>query len=336
MSLDGLANALVAETLNKAPFTVQDLVQGLRDGEMPTGAGFNFFGLKSTPSTLFEDRDGLATSMFNRHWSELTGKERDAVEVARPRLFEDIRERDEARGGLGDPISIARTQRDAIDDERIEEESAMAGLIQSGQITLQQLDDRMKVLQASSADQKQRVDETLGLSFEGTNADPNQQALSAWYDLREQAKMAGTDIFNFELFEGLESEFMSGLNPEQVRFIEERSRPEHAPELNWYFAAKDVVSQSGYYDTTDAAFQQLAGAMAPVDPNITSYSELLAAIEAAGRGGRRAEQAHLEALQNAVNSTAGAQKRLLRIGNPALDQALLTLGRVSTPATGSR
>lgn len=336
MSLDGLANSLVAETLNKAPFTIQDLVQGLRDGEMPVGAGFNFFGLKSTPTTLFEDRDQLATSMFSRHWSELTGKERDAVEVARPRLFEDIRDRDEARGGLGDPISIARTQRDAIDDERIDEESALAGLIQSGQITLQQLDDRMKVLQASSADQKQRVDETLGLSFEGTNADPNQQALSAWYDLREQAKLAGTDIFDFELFEGLESEFMAGLNPAQVRFIEERSRPEHAPELNWYFAAKDVVSQSGYYDTTDAAFQQLAGAIATVDPAITSYSELLAAIEAAGRGGERAKQAHLEALQNAVNSTAGAQKRLLRVGNPALDQALLTLGRVSTPAAGSR
>lgn len=335
MSLDGLLNAIVTETVNKAPFTVQDFSEGLARGDGPLvagrSAGFNFFGLKSAPTTLFEDRDQLATSMFDRHWSELTGKERDTVEAARPQLFEDIRERDEERGGLGDPISIARTQREKIDDSRIDEEAALSGLLQTGQITIRQLDDRMKVLQASSADQKQIVDDTLGLSFDGASADPNQQALSDWYDLREQAKLSGTDIFDFELFEGLEAAFMAGLNDEQRRFVEERSRPEHAPEIAWYYTAKDIVAQAGYYDTVDAAYKQLAGAIRTVDPTINSYSSLLAAIEAAGRAGSIAVQAHLEALKNAVDNTAGAQKQLLRVGNPALDQALLTLGRVSTP-----
>lgn len=335
MSLDGLLNAIVTETVNKAPFTIQDFREGLENGDGPLIAGrnasLNFFGLKSSPTTLFEDRDQLATTMFDRHWSELTGKERDTVEQARPQLFEDIRERDEERGGLGDPVSIARTQRAKIDDTRIAEEAALSNLLQTGQITINQLDDRMKVLQASSADQKQIVDDTLGLSFDGASADSNQQALSDWYDLREQAKLDGTDIFDFELFEGLEAQFMAGLTAEQRRFVEERSRPEHAPEIAWYYTAKEVVSQAGYYDTVDAAYQQLAGAISTVDPTIDSYSDLLAAIEAARRTGSIAVQAHLEALKDAVDNTAGAQKKLLRIGNPALDQALLTLGRVSTP-----
>ncbi len=334
MSLEGLGKAIITEATNKLPFTVQELGEGIRNREMPVGAGFNFFGTKATATTLFEDRDQLATSMFDRHWSELTGTERDSVEKARPQLFEDIRDRDESRGGLGDPISIARTQRDEIDAERIDEEGALAAALQNGQITITQLDDRMKVLQASSADQKKRVDTTLGLSFDGTNADPNQKALSDWYALRDEAKLAGTDIFDFDLFEGLEATFMRDLNPEQRRFIEERSRPEHNEALNWYYVAKDVVAQAGYYDTVDAAFQQLAGAIATVDPSIRNYSDLNAAIGAATRAGRRAEQAHLEALRNAVNQTAGAQKQLLRVGNPALDQALLTLGRVSRSVSG--
>jgi hypothetical protein len=331
MSLDGLMNALVTETVNKFPFTVQDFMQGLEDGEMPTGAGFNFFGLKSSPTTLFEDRDQLAVGLYDRHWSELTGVERDNVEATRPQLFEDIKQRDVERGGLGDPISIARTQRDDIDSDRISEEAALANLLQTGRITLNQLDDRMKVLQASSADQKQRVDETLGLSFTGSDSDPNQKALSDWYALRDQAKLEGTDLLDFDAWNGLEESYMATLTPEQTRFVEERSRPEHAPEMDWYYTAKEVVSQAGYYATVDGAFAQLQGAIATVAPDITSYSDLLAAIEALGRSGRLAEQAHLEALRNAVDNTAGAQKRLLRAGNPALDRALLTLGRVSTP-----
>ena len=126
---------------------------------------------------------------------------------------------------------------------------------------------------------------------------------------------------------------MATLNPEQTRFIEERSRSEHAPELDWYYGAKDVIATAGYYDTVDAAFDMLKGALVSIDggSDITSYSALMQALDTARASGDQMTVYQLDAIADSIQRTAGAQKELLRIGNPALDQALLTLGRVSKP-----
>jgi hypothetical protein len=330
---EGFMNAILTESLNKIPFTAQDTLEGWRNGEwVPLQAGFNFFGVKASPTTLFEQRDMLAQQMFDSHWSDLTGDEKQKIEEARPQLFEDIQARDKDRAGKGDVSSQARLERDKIDQTRIEEERALGLAVQSGQIDIKDFTDRMEVLQASSSDQKRRVDSVLGISY-GESSNPNQKALSDWYDLSDAANIPGTGIRNWDLWEQLEASFMATLGPEQRRFIEERSRPEHAPEIDWYYKAKDVIATSGYYDTVDAAFELLRPSLGSFADGggINSYGDLLKALEQARATGDVARHMQLDAVASSIQRTAGAQKELLRIGNPALDQALLTLGRVSKP-----
>jgi hypothetical protein len=327
---EGFMNAVITEGVNKLPFTAQDTIEAFSNGEWPTSAAFNFFGVKSTATTKYEQRDMLAQQMFDSHWTDLTGQEKAEIEEARPQLFRDIQERDKDRAGLGDPSSTARLERDEIDQTRIKEESALGIAFQNGVISISDFTDRMDVLQASSSDQKRRVDSVLGLEF-GEAANPNQKALSDWYDLSDAANIPGTGIRDWDLWESIEASFMADLNPEQTRFIEERSRPEHSPDIDWYYKAKDVIAAAGYYETVDAAFALMSPALRAVDAGvpINSYGALITALDAARKRGDQMLVIQLDGIARSIQQTAGAQKDLLRIGNPALDQALLTLGRVS-------
>jgi hypothetical protein len=335
MSLEGLGSAIITESLNKLPFTAQDTLEALGNGEMPTGAAFNFFGVKSAPVTLTEQRDMIAQETFDAHWSDLTGKEQDTIKASHAELFRDLDEDTKERAANGDVEAQARLERKKVDDDRIAEEAALGAAVQSGRLSVNDFTDRMNVLQASSADQKQRIDSLLGLSY-GESDNPNVRALGEWYDLRDTAMIEGTNILDFELWEEIEASYMAGLTPEQTRFIEDRSRPEHAPEVDWYYQSKDIVSGSGYYDTIDAAFDMLSPALSNIKPPVANYSDLLRRIQTAKQSGDIANLNQLEAIKDAMGRTAGAQKRLLRVGNPALDQALLQLGRVSTPITSQR
>jgi hypothetical protein len=330
---EGFANALLTETLNKTPFTAQDTLEGWRNGEwVPLGAAFNFFGVKSSPTTLYEQRDMLAQQMFDSHWTDLTGDEKAKIEEARPQLFADIQETDKDRAGNGDLSSKARLERDTIDQERIAEEAALGNAFQQGIIDIGDFTDRMDVLQASSSDQKRRIDSFLETEF-GEPSNPNAKALSDWYDLSDLANIPGTKIRDWDKWEAIEHSFMQSLTPEQQRFIEERSRPDHAPEIDWYYKAKDVISTSGYYETVDEAFNLLSPSLGSLEAGqgINSYGDLLKVLDKAKATGDVQTVVQLDSIANAIQRTAGAQKELLRIGNPALDQALLTLGRVSKP-----
>jgi hypothetical protein len=190
----------------------------------------------------------------------------------------------------------------------------------------------MDVLQASSSDQKRRIDSFLETEF-GEPSNPNAKALSDWYDLSDLANIPGTKIRDWDKWEAIEHSFMQSLTPEQQRFIEERSRPDHAPEIDWYYKAKDVISTSGYYETVDEAFNLLSPSLGSLEAGqgINSYGDLLKVLDKAKATGDVQTVVQLDSIANAIQRTAGAQKELLRIGNPALDQALLTLGRVSKP-----
>jgi hypothetical protein len=222
-------------------------------------------------------------------------------------------------------------ERDKIDQDRMAEEAALSGAVQSGRITMNEFTDRMEVLQTSSSDQKRRIDSVLGLEY-GESDNPNQKALSDWYDLSDAANIPGTGIRDWDLWENLSASFMETLTPEQTRFIEERSRPDHAPELDWWYSAKDVVSESGYYATIDAAFELLKPSLSAMGGDaINTYGDLMGRLDEARAIGDLTTVYQLDAIAKSIQRTAGAQKELLRIGNPALDQALLTLDRVSTP-----
>lgn len=331
-SPEGLANAILTESLNKLPFTAQDTLEGWRNGEwVPVSAAFNFFGVKASPQTLFEQRDMLAQQMFDEHWTDLSGEEKQKIEEARPQLFEDIDEQDQERAANGDVSSTARLERAKVDTDRMSEESALGIAVQSGRLSINDFTDRMNVLQASSADQKRRIDSVLNIEYsESTN--PNQRALSEWYDLSDAANIPGTGIRDWELWEQLEASFLAEQTPEARRFIEERSRSDHAPEVDWFYKAKDVISTSGYYETVDSAFDLMRPHIEAMGrDDIDSYSDLLNALAKAKATGDVSAELQLDSFADAIQRTSGAQKELLRIGNPALDQALLTLGRVSKP-----
>jgi hypothetical protein len=291
---------------------------------------FGFFGGKATPMTLYEQRDALAQRLFERDWSDLTGAEQTKVEAERPKLFERLDAQTQNRADAGDVGAKAKLERQYTDEQRVATERSLQKQLDGGAINLRQFDTEMKNTQQLAAAAKRAVDHALGIDRDKNG---QQNALGQWYDLYDKARLPGTQIINWDEFDRLESELMAGLTPREQQMIDERKTPLHADETKWYWDDRKIITDAGYYNTVDSAFQQFRPMVSRIDPGLGSYSALLAAIDRAEREGNAGLSDTLQAIQRKIENTAGDQKELMRYGNPELDQALVELGRVSHPVT---
>jgi hypothetical protein len=343
---EGLLDALFKETVNKLPFTIQDGIEGFEAGNfidaaldgdvkgaasagIPEAALFNFFGGKSSPTTPFEDRDQMSMDLFGRHWVDLTGDEQKEVTDTRPQVFERIKDRDEERAAQGDLRAQVRVQKRDIDETRMAEELSLLRQLVNGDMQAKAFDDEMGNASMRAFAKREALDELLDIEYKEGET-PETRALSNYYDLRDLAKLDGTQAMNWELFEELERSFLAGLSDSERRFVEERKRTPHPPELDWYTNAKEFVQESGYYDTIDAAFSQVASVVQGIDPEITSFNLLLARMDKARRTGDTATLERLNDVRRVVDKASRSQKELLRANNPGLENALLALGRITT------
>ena len=164
-----------------------------------------------------------------------------------------------------------------------------------------------------------------------------QQALTAWrslYDAADEGAPQGikTNKIDWDKFEALQKDLFAQLTPEQIDFIQQRSKYQATPEAQWWFNNRDYVNSTAYYDIPDTEFQKRAQQIAAINPSVTSYGRLVSAVDYY----KLADPNMFNRLNNVLSTikSSVSDKRLtLRQRDPKLDAALYTLGRANNLKT---
>lgn len=306
-----------------APFGIGNAMEaqakGLSGTDTFIGGGVGSTGLKTSAISVSERKDEIAKRQYNRnYWDELTGEEQDEAMKANP----DLAERDQrALEASNDPASQAKLRKQERDEGRMADERALNTALQAGRLDPKTFDDKMKELMmvASAQDKEYR------LAVDQEFRDPKSiqgKALAGYYALFEKYQIA-PGVMDWEAFEKAESDYMSSLTAEQRRYVDERRRPLHAQEVDWYFNAKNAIAKAGYYDMVDEVYADLRDASMP-----RTYNQLVQELNLAIRQGDTDRIFELRDAKLFVDKFVGQERQMMRLDDPNLDAALAALGRV--------
>lgn len=328
--------AQLAKTLAESivPFSSSDLFENARTiaGGDPVGGVVGqlaqTFGVKQAIMTPSEKRDEVAQEEYNKAWFELTGQEKAAIEEKYPSIMEKVNENLEKRAERGEPSAKYQVESKAINEQRLTEEAALFEGLRIGDLTEQEFADALDKLQADAALKKQTLSEFLDLDFDQTV--PENRALTDYYTTFRNAETY-PGIVDWELQAALEAQLIrdieAGLYGDAARakeMIDERRSPEHHPSVNWYYENKKVISESGYYDSVDEAFETVAEqAKRLTDGEVESYADLVRYMNRAEQAGDVRALSIGTAIKGRVDKQATRLKKRLRLQNPDLDSALV-------------
>ena len=119
---------------------------------------------------------------------------------------------------------------------------------------------------------------------------------------------------------------------DERRLLDDIRQAEHAAPVQGYYAAKQIVRDSGYYDVTDQVWEQVIGDREILPGHtIRSYAQLVSAYNLATEAGNYQASIVLESIKGRVDSLVSQSRHVLRARDPALESALLSMGRISSP-----
>lgn len=323
--IDSLPDAVMSLGTSFLPFVVQaqleaDSLSAIERAQLAT---LGFAGTNVNEDSPTDEINKVSAERYDgRPFGELTGTEQQALETEFADLFTRRDERRKETGGRDERNRRAALQ--AIDDNRVGSERALVDARDRGLLTPDQFREEMKTLQRIAAESKRPF-----ISDFESEPDANRDALTAWYATFDQAKVAGTDVVDWDQHAVLERALFDSLTADQKRYIEQRRKAEHADEAVPFFDAEKRISNSAYYDTIDAAFELVRGSL---PSEINSYSALVLAANRARQAGDAATFAFLSRIQTRADAIASRQKRALRLSDPQLDADLVATGRVSRSA----
>lgn len=328
-SIDGLPDAALHLGSSLMPFVIQNQFEAhdiSKIDRLVLGTT-SLLGLNTSQKSPSDRINEEAQARYQKPYAELTGVEQQAIEADRADLFA---LRDKRREEFGDRETQQRyaTLR-AVDADRLASENATVDAYKRGQITGSQLRDELKSLQRDAAVQKRRV---LG-PIDNETSDANKQALTAWYDTFDQAKYPGTELLDWDKHAVLEAATLGAMTADQRRYVNERRVTKHDPSAQWFFDNEKTISNAGYYQKADIAFEKMRQ-MLP--ETIQSYSALVAAQGAATQAGDVRTTNFLKMVKNRVDALADRDRVALRRQNSDLDHALLENGRVSVLQPNNR
>lgn len=318
---------------NLLPLFMQDVAEGFREsGFMGAAASSGaFFGLGSvTYSSLGEVKDDVAQQFFQKDYLDLTGPQRQLADQ-HPRIIE--KEREQAENAPEDSFFAARTR---IDSDRQTSEDLIVASLASRQITRAQAAEMLGEQQRMAARAKSQAAQQYGIP-DAAPGSMLQQGLDQWFNLYDLADL-GADVgvktghIDWEKYDQLEHELMNRLTAEQVQFIEDRARPDHTPTTQWFFNNREYISDSGYYDIPDAEFDRFRSRIQSIEPNVTSYGQLLSVLDALKLADPQAYN-RLNTVSKPLRSRITNLRERARVRDPKLDRALYEIGRTSTLKT---
>lgn len=316
------------------PFTFSGFLEDYRAGmpvaDIALGGLANALGAKANPITAFEQVDEAARRMFGVEYSALTGQQRQQLEQALPQTFKRFERQDEEGERTGNAEARARNEYRRIDQTRLAEEQNLTAALQAHEIDADTWRERLRDLQRESALQKRAIAQTLGVEYADPR-NPARQALTAWYDLYDQAKIPGTEVINWDIHDSLEQDLFARIQAGEygdpaaaMAQINDRSKPEHQdPLVQAFFDAREYVNASPYWALTNEAFTRFADLASRIAGRpIRTYNELVNAISGAELDGDRILERRLKAVQSRVDDLVRPQRDRLRLQDQQLDQSL--------------
>ncbi len=310
----GLGRAAAERLL---PLFVQDLGQAIMvDGwqggfkTLPAGVGFGALTYQSTASI----RAAGADELFGRKWADLTAQEKAQVnEAYAPELAKQ-------RAPDGDSYAAFKDSTDV--ETRAKEQGAVAAL-RAGKINAKDFNRYMVDTLHERTVALQAVGRAAGIIKD------DETVLDRYYALYDDATVAG--VVDYELLDQLQATFLSTLTEREREVVAERTAFSHAPETDWYFAAKKTISGSGYWDTTKDALDQLRPLVQAVAGKDVTYQQLLVMARTADPR----QQLALAGVLKRVDKVQAMTRKQMRRQNPALDAALQAVYGVQ-PVYGPR
>jgi len=325
---DQLANRL-------APLFLQDVVQAMQaDGfegavkTLPAGLGLG----AATYTSVRDEQNRVSQELFKANYRDLTAPRRDIVN-SDPRVVEQNTRQAGRSNKYGDTIV-------QLNEERIQKERVLAGSLATGSLSPKDFADALSNVQRQTRDRKDQAARDFGVKFPPPDS-PLQIALDNYYNLYDQADLGWNDknpaasiktgAIDWEKFDELEHQFFQSLTPEQTEYVNGRRTAEHPDEtVAKFYADKKIISDSGYYDTIDKAFERRKAAVRRAVSGANSFGDLSTAINVARYNQDYATQKRLEKLARTVTSLATKDKENLRKKNPELELAMYNTGRIST------
>jgi hypothetical protein len=326
----GDANSITDQAAGRLmPLFIQDVASAIKEGgiagglrTIPAGLGVGV----QTYSTVRETQNMAGQEIFNKDYRDLTAAQQDVVN-SDPRVINKQSEFD-LRGE-----SEYSTEIELATETRLASERTAVAALMTGQLSPKDFADHMGTIQLISKVKKDEASRAFGIDHLPPNS-PLQKALDGYYSLYEQADMGyeqgvQTYILDWEKFDQMEQQYLASLDEEQRAFVDGRRRAEHDPTADFFFKGKELISNSGYYDTIDKAFDRNKALVRVVLPGATSYNDLLEASNLARVSGDTATYKKIQKAINRISSDAGDAKEKMRKRDAGLDKALFETGRTS-------
>lgn len=310
------------------PFFAQDIYDAMKDQGLigaalvvPFLGGFG----TNTYSSVASIREAGAQEIYKKTWSDLTGDEKDNVELAYAEEF--AKQREPKEGSYANFIAKQREQvlaseqqlnaRRAQGMDAREFNRAMTDLHRERMAASQALADHVGMNNERTPGV---VGGALDAVFGGPPSKANDNLLDRFFALRDQAMVGG--VVDYELLDELEGNFISLLTPRERQVISERSQFQHDPSVQWYYDAKEYVQNSGYYGAVTEAMDQFRPALERMLPGIRTYRELVV-LSRTGQTPR--ERVLADGMLRSVDKLVDMKRRLMRLKDAELNTALTDL-----------
>lgn len=319
------------------PYSGSSIYEGFKEGR-PTSGFLQAVGLNDRVDTPRQKLREEAEAMFGKDYADFTGKERAQLKSAKPELYAaidaDVREHAEA----GDKTAMGIVETQKVTETLLAKQESHYSLLQQGLYSPRQFREALNASVRNAAIEKQRIRKDFGLDDSSKYKKPSavQTALDEYYNLYDSADLgtlngtAPVGQISWEEFSRQEQALLASFTPEQRKAIEDRVTLK-SPSVDWYYANREIINQSEYFQTTDVAFEQLKSSVQRRVPGATSLADLYQARNIAAREGNKGAYAYTSALINSINQIAIGKKKLMRAKDPALMAALVENGYVDAP-----
>ena len=134
------------------------------------------------------------------------------------------------------------------------------------------------------------------------------------------------------MVEQLRNAVYESATPAERRGLDDLRQTAHAPEVAGYYAAKGIVSDSGYYEVTNQIYDKVIGDRELVPGHqIGSYAQLVSALNRATEAENWQVALVLDATRKRLDGLISQAREVMRARSPELESALLSMGRITRP-----
>lgn len=290
-------------------------------------------GVRATPVSSFKRLQEQAQEIMGTEWADLSGKQKEQLRAANPELVAQLDKVTKLKAEQGDSYAKAALATQDINDNLLDQQATLNKLWQSGQVSSIQLREGLGALTQAASAQKQQIRKDFGTDKATGATTKTQEALNQYFDLytlSDRGILSGgpkTNIVDWDVFDRLETTLMSKLDPVQQKAIQDRYTV-RSPELKWFYDNKELIRNSGYFETTQVVVDRMKTAIRAAVPGAESYSDLQEAYNKAQRDGNVGMSLRLLGLINRISSQVNPIHQQMTRKNPLLYKALVENGYV--------